>query len=106
MSTINKHFNKCQIWPTVILLTCQPNCIKHAGTFESYQRASYSLFCLLYYYIHVKFHFLWVFLRGQDGRAVTLSSTTSDIGARIPARPEVGKLVVACCWSAVYSTEP
>ena len=23
-----------------------------------------------------------------------------------PARPEVGKLVVACRWSAVYSTEP
>ena len=23
-----------------------------------------------------------------------------------PARPQVGKLVVACHWSAVYSTEP
>ena len=27
-------------------------------------------------------------------------------GVRFPARPQVGKLVVACRWLAVYSTEP
>ena len=31
---------------------------------------------------------------------------TSEAGVRFPARPQVGKLVVACRWSAVYSTEP
>ena len=34
------------------------------------------------------------------------SSPTSEAGVRFPARPQVGKLVVACRWSAVYSTEP
>ena len=37
---------------------------------------------------------------------VTLSPTTSEAGVRFPAWPHVGKLVVACRWSAVYSTEP
>ena len=37
---------------------------------------------------------------------VTLSPPTSEAGVRFPARPQVGKLVVACRWSAVYSTEP
>ena len=27
-------------------------------------------------------------------------------GVQFPAWPQVGKLVVACRWSAVYSTEP
>ena len=36
---------------------------------------------------------------------VTLSPPTAEAGVRFPARPQVGKLVVACCWSAVYSTE-
>ena len=31
---------------------------------------------------------------------------TSEAGVRFPARPQVGKLVVACRWSAIYSTEP
>ena len=44
--------------------------------------------------------------RSHGGRVVTLLPPTSEIGVQIPARPEVGKLVVACCWSAVYSTEP
>ena len=39
-------------------------------------------------------------------RVVTLSPPTSEAGVRFPARPQVGKLVVACHWSAVYSTEP
>ena len=43
---------------------------------------------------------------GYGGRVVTLSPPTSEAGVRSPARPQVGKLVVACCWSAVYSTEP
>ena len=37
---------------------------------------------------------------------VTLSPPTSEAGVRFPAQPQVGKLVVACGWSAVYSTEP
>ena len=44
--------------------------------------------------------------RGHGGRVVTLLPRTSEAGVRFPARPQVGKLVVACRWSAVYSTEP
>ena len=44
--------------------------------------------------------------RGDGGRVVTLSPPTSAAGVQFPAWPQVGKLVVACCWSAVYSTEP
>ena len=33
--------------------------------------------------------------RGHGGRVVTLSPPTSEIGVRISARPEVGKLVIA-----------
>ena len=36
---------------------------------------------------------------------VTLSPPTSEAGVRFLAQPQVGKLVVACRWSAVYSTE-
>ena len=43
---------------------------------------------------------------GHGGRVVTLSSPTSEVGVCLPARPQVGKLVVACRWSVVYSTEP
>ena len=43
---------------------------------------------------------------GHSGRVVTLSPPTSEAGVRSPSRPQVGKLVVACRWSAVYSTEP
>ena len=44
--------------------------------------------------------------RGHGGRVVTLSPPTSEAGVRSPSWPQVGKLVVACRWSAVYSTEP
>ena len=37
---------------------------------------------------------------------VKLSPPTSEVGVQFPALPQVGKLVVACCWTAVYSTEP
>ena len=43
---------------------------------------------------------------GHGGRVVTLWPPISEAGVRFPARPQVGKLVVACRWSAVYSTEP
>ena len=43
---------------------------------------------------------------GQGGGVVTLSSPTSEIGVRFPTLLQVGKLVVACRWAAVYSTEP
>ena len=43
---------------------------------------------------------------GHGGRVVTLSPPTSEAGVQSPSRPYVGKLVVACRWSAVYSTEP
>ena len=45
-------------------------------------------------------------IRGHGGRAVILSPPTSETGVQFPARPQVGKLVVACHWLAVYSTEP
>ena len=43
---------------------------------------------------------------GHGGRVVTLLPPTSEAGVRFPTQPQVGKLVVACRWSAVYSTEP
>ena len=43
---------------------------------------------------------------GHGGRVVTLSPPTSEAGVRFPAQPQVVKVVVACHWSAVYSTEP
>ena len=46
------------------------------------------------------------YYRGHGGRVVTLSPPTSEAEVRFPARPQVGKLVVACRWSAVYSTVP
>ena len=53
------------------------------------------------------FHSLFLRLtRGHGGRVVTLSPPTSEAGVRVPAPPQVGKLVVACRWSPVYSTEP
>ena len=45
-------------------------------------------------------------LGSHSGRVVTLSPPTSEIGVWFPALPQVGKLVVACRWAAVYSTEP
>ena len=42
---------------------------------------------------------------GHGGRVVTLLPPTSEAGVRFPARPQVGKQVVACRLSAVYSTE-
>ena len=42
----------------------------------------------------------------HGGRVVTLLPPTSEVGVRFLALPKVGKLVVACSWSAVYSTEP
>ena len=53
--------------------------------------------------LHTKFS---VIVRGHGGRVVTLWPPTSEDGVRFLARPQVGKLVVACCWLAVYSTEP
>ena len=43
---------------------------------------------------------------GHSGRVVTLSPPPSEVGVRFLAWPQVGKLVVACRWSVVYSTEP
>ena len=43
---------------------------------------------------------------GHGGRVVTLSPPISEAGVQLPAWPQVGELVVACRWSAVYSTEP
>ena len=43
---------------------------------------------------------------GHGGRGVTLSPPTSEARVWILAWPQVGKLVVAYHWSAVYSTEP
>ena len=43
---------------------------------------------------------------GPWGRVVTLSPPTSEARVRFPTQPQVGKLVVAYRWLAVYSTEP
>ena len=43
---------------------------------------------------------------GHGDRVVTLSPRTSDVRVQFPALPQLGKLLVACRWSAVYSTEP
>ena len=56
--------------------------------------------------IFVNLNFILQPHRGNGCRVVTLSPPTSEAGVRFPARPQVGKLVVACRWSAVYSTEP
>ena len=45
-------------------------------------------------------------IRGHGGRVVTLSPPTSEAGVQFPAQPQVGKLVAASRWSAVYSTQP
>ena len=45
-------------------------------------------------------------VRGHGDRVVTLSPPTSEAGVRYPTWPQVGKLVVARRWSALYSTEP
>ena len=45
-------------------------------------------------------------ISGHGARVVTLSPLTSGIGVQFPVRPQVGKLVVAYRWWAVYSTEP
>ena len=44
--------------------------------------------------------------RGHGGRVVTLSPPTSEAGVWFPVRPQVGELVVAWRWLAVYSPEP
>ena len=53
--------------------------------------------------LNMKFHSLE---GGHGGRVITLSPPTSEVGVRFPALPQVGKLIDACRWSAVYSKEP
>ena len=56
-----------------------------------------------------KFYSFTIFsllIRGHDGAVITHLPPTSDIRVLIPARPQVGKLVVACRGVAVYSTVP
>ena len=43
---------------------------------------------------------------GHGGRGVTLSPPTSEARVQFPAPIQVGNLVVARRWSAVYSAEP
>ena len=58
-------------------------------------------------YLYVTINYIsYIFSGGHGGRVVTLSPPTSEAGVRSPSRPYVGKVVVACRWSAVYSTEP
>ena len=61
--------------------------------------------CTHWFDIFVYLRFVQL-IRAHSGRVVTLLPPTSEAGVRFLARPEVGKLVVACRWSAVYSTEP
>ena len=66
-----------------------------------HMQIKYGITSLLLLDINIQ-HFHW----GHGGRVVTLSPPTSEARVRSPSRPYVGKLVVACRWSAVYSTEP
>ena len=70
-----------------------------------------------YIYLHVNICMLHIFIfklgfcfnwesKSYGGRVVTLSPPTSEAGVRFLARPQVGKLLVASLWLAVYSTEP
>ena len=45
-------------------------------------------------------------IRGPRWQSGNTLASTSEAGVQFPARPQVGKLVVACRWSAVYNTEP
>ena len=66
-----------------------------------------SSFCLPQVVSQVSWDGLFFYHWGwHGGRVVTLSSPTSEVGVRFTALPQVGKLVVACHWSAIYSTEP
>ena len=67
----------------------------------------YLFFILFIYFVFVFFCFFFLGGGGgvYGGRVVTLLPPTSEIGVRFPAWPQVGKLVVACCWSAVQNTE-
>ena len=56
-----------------------------------------------YYFTRIK---LENSLKGHGDVVVTLSPPTSEIRVWIPVWPHVGKLIVVCCWSAVYITEP
>ena len=51
-------------------------------------------------------HFCKGFNATKRGSVVTHSPHTSKIRVCNPTWPHVGKLVVVCCWLAVYSTEP
>ena len=54
----------------------------------------------------IPIHFFLPLMRGHGGRVITLLPPTSEAGVRYPAQPQVGKLVVACRWLALYSTKP
>ena len=71
------------------------------NTYLTIMSTAYALAIVAYLYL-----ILYEVLGGHGGRVVTLSPPTSEAGVRFLARPQVGKLVVACRWSAVYSTEP
>ena len=45
-------------------------------------------------------------IRGHGGRVITLLPPTSEARVQFTALAQVGKLVFACRWSAVYNTEP
>ena len=67
-----------------------------------------SLHCCLIYTGATRYYVILCTRGGHGGKVVTLSPPSSEAVVQFPARPQVGKLVVACrCnWSAVYSTEP
>ena len=62
--------------------------------------------CILWNTLPIKVPYISPQSGGHGGRVVTLSPVTSEIGVRFLAQPQVGKLVVACRWPPVYSTEP
>ena len=52
---------------------------------------------LLFVTLNIWMH-IFLLPMGHGSRVVTLSPPTSEIGVRIPAPPQVGKLVVLCHW--------
>ena len=80
------------------------SCTKLCLTIYSLSR---HLIQVIYYYRHFELNlFVIGLVGGHGGRVVTLSPPTSEARVGFPTRPQVGKLVVDCHWSAVYSTEP
>ena len=62
--------------------------------------------CKLMYSLTLNKEAIFICASGAKMAEWQHSPPTSEAGVWFPARPQEGKPVVACGWSAVYSTEP